>query len=131
MNDDNDRDLTEAPPPPVEAATMPPSSFGKTGPLPPMTVSDVLDVFMKFQQQILDRLDERDKRVLDAIQKIGSDVFSHYEIISKRGDEDHKMIGLLRKRTHKHSSDLQEIKIRLHEIERVLSIESPKEPEPE
>lgn len=112
---------------------MPPESFGKTGPLPPVTASDVLDVFMKFQQQILERLDERDRRVLEAIKQIGSDVFQHYEMISRRGDENHRWIGVLRNRTHRHSSELQEIKIRVHEIERILGIEpppAPQEPEP-
>lgn len=118
---------------PVEAATMPPSEFGKTQPLPPVTASDVLDVFMSFQQQILERLDERDRRVLEAIKQIGSDVFQHYATISKRGDENNRLIGVLRKRTHRHSSELQEIKIRVHEIERILGIElppAPQEPEP-
>lgn len=110
---------------------MPPESFGKTGPLPPVTASDVLDVFMKFQQQILERLDERDRRVLEAIRQIGSDVFRHYEMLSKRGDEDHRLIGVLRKRTHRHSSELQEIKIRVHEIERILGVESPPPQEPD
>lgn len=114
---------------------MPPSEFGKTQPLPPVTAGDVLAVFQQWQDKILERLDERDKRVLEAIRQIGSDVFAHYERIAQRGDENHKWIGVLRKRTHRHATELQSLNIRMAEIERVLSIspppEAPSEPEPE
>lgn len=122
MTDADHNSPTEPPPPPPKVTEMRPEDFGKTGPLPPVTASDVLTVFQLFQQQILTRIDTRDKNILDAIKKIGSDVFSQYELIAKQGDDNHKQIKKLRKRTHEHATHLQQLEIRVHDIEARLGL---------
>lgn len=116
-NDDREDHPTEPAPASAEPIRPPPQDFGKTGPLPAVSAGEVLGVFSLFQEQILERIDARDKTILDAIKKIGSDVFAQYERIAKRGDENHKWIGALRKRTHEHSTQIQQLMLRVHDLE--------------
>lgn len=150
MSDDHERDtLTPdpreerhaSPPPPWERGTAPgrpvsaqtepaPGDFGKTQPIKPPTVEDVLEVFGHFRQDLLDQIDKRDESILLAIQDIGTKIFDHYERETKRSDEHARWIKQLRHRTHKLSSGQQAINIRLAQIEQQLGIESPEPPPP-
>lgn len=140
--------------PPWERGTetdrkIPPEFFGKTQPIHPPTVEDVLVVFGLFRQDLLGQIDKRDERILLAIRDIGTTISAHYQRETargdrtekglreetKRGDEHAKMIGQLRKRTHKLSSEQQALNIRLAIIEQHLGITPPvlappSEPEP-
>jgi hypothetical protein len=102
----------------------------------------VLEVFSRFQDGLLNQIDQRDKHILIAIRDIGSDIMAHLTRETARGDEHARRISenerwtnQLRRRTHKLSGDQQITDLRLAEIERRLGIEPPVilplEPEPE
>lgn len=126
----------------TEADLPVPEAFGKTQPIRPPTVEDVLDVFGHFRQDLLGQIDKRDERILQAIKDIGAHIAEHYaretargdehsRLIrneTKRGDEHARMINHLRKRTHKISSEQQAINIRLAVIEQALGITAPPTP---
>lgn len=113
-----------------------PENFGKTQPIRPPTAEDVIEIFGHFRQDLLGQIDKRDERILLAVKDIGTLIAEHYERETKRGDEHAKLIGQLRKRTHKLSGDQQAINIRLAVIEQHLGITPPvlsmltPEPEP-
>jgi len=146
--------MSDTPPPPADPTEVPPpwkrgtgrdenGDMRKTQPMPPPTAEEVLTIFGEFRDAIIKQIDERDQRILVAIESIGTRILDHYERETKRGDEhakelkEHsKWIKTLRKRTHGLSHNMQTVFLRLEEIERVLEIEPPTpeiapEPEPE
>lgn len=106
----SDENTPTEPPPPWERGT---GEGFKTQPVPvpAPTVSDVLEVFGQFQDDLLHRLDERDKNMLAAIQEIGNRFIEHYERETRRADEHAEILKTLRKRTHVHASKIQEMSI--------------------
>jgi hypothetical protein len=125
---DSDRpaDATDVPPPwergtgrgldrieqvePVESKTMPPSEFGKTQPIPPLTPEGVLEVVLRMHDQLLSRIDSRDSNVLTIMRDIGSQMLSHY-------NEQREWIRELRNRTHRQATRMQQFEIWAHEAD--------------
>jgi hypothetical protein len=113
------------PPPPWERGTAPGKRFGATQPIKPTTAEDVLEVFGHFQTHLLKQIDQRDERILLAIQDIGSQILEQYQRGTQRDDEQDRWIKQLRHRTHRLSSDQQATNLRLAQIELKLGIEPP------
>lgn len=142
MSDEHVPDSTEEVAPPWERATEagvpPPESFGKTQPIKPPSVEDVLEVFGHFRQDLIGQIDKRDERILLAVHDIRSMIAEHYQRETTRGDEHAKWLRQLRNRSHKLSTEQQALSIRLAMIEQHLGISAPAvlpattpEPEPE
>lgn len=96
----------------------------KTQPIPAPTASDVLEVFGHFRQDLLGRIDERDKNVLALIQNIINDLLAENRRIIQRGDDHEKRIAAnsrdieeLRKKQSELASEVQAVKLALKRVE--------------
>ena len=135
---DPEKELPTSVPPPWERGTGDTEERRRrlrdTQPMKAPTVEDVIEMFGHFQDGMFRQLDERDERILSAIQEIGSTILGHYARETRRGDEHSRWIKTLRTRTHDLSHAQQVFELRLTEIEAHLKISppapSPTPPEP-
>jgi archaellum component FlaC len=101
-------------------------SLSTTQELKPPTVADVLEVFQRFQDSILDRIDQRDRSVLVNIQKIVSDVAAQYQRQTERSDDHERRIKSLETKYHELANDVATMKLKSER--EAVAADSPRRP---
>jgi hypothetical protein len=91
--------------------------LGKTQPIAPITTTDILEVFARFQEAIFARLDRRDETMLNAIRDITQTMLEHYEREALRRDEHAEILATLRTRTHDLANFIHGMELRLVKVE--------------